>query len=534
VPNSTSLNITGSITVEAWFKVNSIGAYQDILARESYGVSGSGGGYELSVTNTGKVRFDTYQGPTSWIPVIGTTTINTGVWYHVAGVWDGSYMRIYLNGVLDGTMITGYGPASGTSSLKIGRNSGGTYFNGLIDEVRVSNTVLYSSNFTPSMHLTAGANTAALWKFDGQTVADSSTNGNNGTLQGGAVYSNDVPTGDGGGGGGGGGTSQIQWLVPDQLGTPRMIFDQTGSLANMKRHDYLPFGEELFAPAGGRTTAMGYSGEGIRQQFTSKERDIETGLDYFGARYYASTQGRFASPDEPLIDQWPSSPQTWNLYVYGANNPLRFTDPDGLAHWDKTGHFVGDYDGEYNEDLQAVWVKTKKGGYWDFEKGAQRARDAQYAEVQLSIIRQRVIIKQLQREMFRQWLEDRYNRQPHGDTIFLFGPITKFNRLLGPAEEALQLGTARMNLLNAIENATLRRLVEYSYRVGARIGNGSTADVIRFEKETGILLSRTGHVQKGKEVLSALQKLLGSNKLNSKDAEIASQLINDLKDALTK
>lgn len=40
---------------------------------------------------------------------------------------------------------------------------------------------------------------------------------------------------------------KINWLVTDQLGTPRMIFDQGGSLANTSRHDYLPFGEELFA-----------------------------------------------------------------------------------------------------------------------------------------------------------------------------------------------------------------------------------------------------------------------------------------------
>lgn len=62
----------------------------------------------------------------------------------------------------------------------------------------------------------------------------------------------------------------------------------------MKRHDYLPFGEELFAGTGGRTVALGYAGDGVRQQFTLKERDIETGLDYF----LSSTQGRFTSPDE--------------------------------------------------------------------------------------------------------------------------------------------------------------------------------------------------------------------------------------------
>ena len=74
--------------------------------------------------------------------------------------------------------------------------------------------------------------------------------------------------------------------------------DQTGAAANVKRHDYLPFGEELFAGAGGRTAAMGYAaGDGVRPQFTQKERDIETGLDYFNARYYSSIQGRFTGVD---------------------------------------------------------------------------------------------------------------------------------------------------------------------------------------------------------------------------------------------
>jgi len=60
----------------------------------------------------------------------------------------------------------------------------------------------------------------------------------------------------------------------------------------------LPFGEELFATQGGRTTNQGYSvADGVRQKFTQKERDIETGLDYFGARYYGSMMGRFTTPD---------------------------------------------------------------------------------------------------------------------------------------------------------------------------------------------------------------------------------------------
>jgi len=65
--------------------------------------------------------------------------------------------------------------------------------------------------------------------------------------------------------------------------------------------------------------------------FTGKERDPESGNDYFGARYYTSAMGRFMSPDPAgLVAANPSYPQTWNLYTYAANNPLRYTDPTGL------------------------------------------------------------------------------------------------------------------------------------------------------------------------------------------------------------
>jgi RHS repeat-associated protein len=50
---------------------------------------------------------------------------------------------------------------------------------------------------------------------------------------------------------------------------------------------------------------------------------------YAGARYYHSQTGRFTSPDDPgYID--PLNPQTWNLYAYALNNPLRYVDPLGL------------------------------------------------------------------------------------------------------------------------------------------------------------------------------------------------------------
>src|SRR5580658_9813473 len=54
----------------------------------------------------------------------------------------------------------------------------------------------------------------------------------------------------------------------------------------------------------------------VGHHFTGKERDAESGNDYFGARYYGSSMGRFLSPDEPFADFDPDNPQSWNLYGY--------------------------------------------------------------------------------------------------------------------------------------------------------------------------------------------------------------------------
>ena len=62
---------------------------------------------------------------------------------------------------------------------------------------------------------------------------------------------------------------------------------------------------------------------------TGKERDAETGLDYFGFRYFSSAQGRWTSLDSPFADQQPVDPQSWNMYAYVRNNPLKNTAPNG-------------------------------------------------------------------------------------------------------------------------------------------------------------------------------------------------------------
>jgi RHS repeat-associated protein len=63
-------------------------------------------------------------------------------------------------------------------------------------------------------------------------------------------------------------------------------------------------------------------------KFTGKERDAETGLDNFEARYMSSSLSRFMSPDEYKYVN-PADPQTLNLYGYVANNPINSVDPTG-------------------------------------------------------------------------------------------------------------------------------------------------------------------------------------------------------------
>jgi RHS repeat-associated protein len=67
----------------------------------------------------------------------------------------------------------------------------------------------------------------------------------------------------------------------------------------------------------------------VKQKFTGKERDAESGLDYFGARYYGSALGRFTSPDPESASASLFDPQRWNAYSYAVTNPYKFVDPDG-------------------------------------------------------------------------------------------------------------------------------------------------------------------------------------------------------------
>jgi RHS repeat-associated protein len=112
-----------------------------------------------------------------------------------------------------------------------------------------------------------------------------------------------------------GGTTYF--IHAEWLGTERAR--STASGAPYESCTSLPFGDWLTC-SGGDPSPM---------HFTGKERDSESGLDNFGARYNSSNMGHFMSPDAFYKDSHVGDPQSWNEYAYARNNPLRYVDPNG-------------------------------------------------------------------------------------------------------------------------------------------------------------------------------------------------------------
>lgn len=133
---------------------------------------------------------------------------------------------------------------------------------------------------------------------------------------GGQLIATDSPNGSG---------HVLNFEFEDWLGSRRVLTDSSGNI--QQTCPSLPFGNGFDCP----TTPT-------EQLFTGKERDTESGNDYFGARYYASSMGRFISPDfkddddddsEPVPYADLGNPQSLNLYAYVGNNPLTHKDADG-------------------------------------------------------------------------------------------------------------------------------------------------------------------------------------------------------------
>jgi RHS repeat-associated protein len=126
---------------------------------------------------------------------------------------------------------------------------------------------------------------------------------------------------------------KIEYYLTDHLGGVEAVMDEQGNV--VERRDYLPFGEERVRVSSAKKAED--------HGFTGKELDAESGLYYYGARYYDPELGRFTAVDPLVLSESSrplgsvlANPQELNGYAYVVNNPLKYIDPTGMFNV-KTG-----------------------------------------------------------------------------------------------------------------------------------------------------------------------------------------------------
>jgi RHS repeat-associated protein len=154
----------------------------------------------------------------------------------------------------------------------------------------------------------------------------------------------------------------LHYQLADWQGTRRMQVSPSGAMEETCQS--LPFGDQLDCIQTNTATAD----DATEHHFTGKERDAESGNDYFGARYYDSAMGPWMSPDwsakeEPVPYAKLDNPQTLNLYQYVQNNPLAGVDADGHdgppGVMEEVDEFVK---GIWEEGVSKGWLPAVEGG----------------------------------------------------------------------------------------------------------------------------------------------------------------------------
>ncbi|MFZ4520480.1 MAG: LamG-like jellyroll fold domain-containing protein [Bacteroidales bacterium] len=176
--NASGLNITGAITIEAWINADNWKANSwegTIVGKDNTNATG----YNLRCGNNGMLSFLVGAGG-AWNEVLSGPVMSTGRWNCVAGVYDGTTMYIYINGLLSGQQALSSAIGVSAQSLFIGNSPGypTRFFDGKIDEVRIWNVARSQSQIQSDMYNTlAGTETGLVdyWQFNngtGTTLTD--------------------------------------------------------------------------------------------------------------------------------------------------------------------------------------------------------------------------------------------------------------------------------------------------------------------------------------------------------------------------
>lgn len=160
VPDNSALS-PSSITVSAWINSTGISAEQ-VIASKFYNQT-SIKGWEMEVYQS-KLYFAINTNAV----LQGSTTMTSNTWYHLVSTYDGNTIRVYVNGILDGSSSTAAGITNPTGNMNIGRYTFSTnlFFNGLLDDVRIYNRALTATEVSSLAAGTAPASATATYTLN--------------------------------------------------------------------------------------------------------------------------------------------------------------------------------------------------------------------------------------------------------------------------------------------------------------------------------------------------------------------------------
>jgi hypothetical protein len=203
VSGSQGMNLAGPFTLESWVCLSSLTGAREIAFKWSWPDAGypQERSFILGVTdNHAKIAISTTGRSGDVYSLIGGSALTTNTWTHVAGVYDGSELKLFINGQQDGSLATP-GPAfSGDTPVYVG----GAYYStdyapfaGKMDELRISDEARYSANFVPSTNeFVSDAHTLLLMHCNegqGLWTDNVGINGDDGQLNGGVTWATDSP-----------------------------------------------------------------------------------------------------------------------------------------------------------------------------------------------------------------------------------------------------------------------------------------------------------------------------------------------------
>jgi hypothetical protein len=194
-----------SITIEAWIKPSGLSARQDIVLKvKNEATNNASYLLTLGAGGSNNVLYAIFQNGSNGVQIGSNSTLTAGVWTHIAVTYDGTTANIYINGnaTADSTATLNQALAySGSHIMNIGctlNNSdtpSGGFFNGLIDDIRIWNTVRTGIQINSDFRRELGGNESGLvgyWKLD-NNYNDATSNANTLTSVNSPTFSTDLP-----------------------------------------------------------------------------------------------------------------------------------------------------------------------------------------------------------------------------------------------------------------------------------------------------------------------------------------------------